>query len=75
MVRYGPDLVSHSHQKQAPFSAIDGNLPDELVETLGIELFSDGADASFSGLPLLESLIQFLLKIKDILLGSRRSRH
>lgn len=66
---YGADLVSDSDEEQSAFSAIDGDLSDEFIETLRVEFLSDGTDACFAGLALLQSLIEFFLQVQHVLLG------
>lgn len=48
-------------------------MANELVETLLVELFSDGAEPGFSCLSLLEPFVEFFLKFEDILLGGGSS--
>ncbi len=60
------DLVPHPEKEKPSLRTIDGYLPDQLVEALRVELLSDGADASFTSLPLLKFLIQILLQINNI---------
>ena len=55
------DLVSDPDEEESSLGAVDCDLSDELVEALGVELFSDGADAGFSGLSALDSLFELFL--------------
>lgn len=68
---YRSDLVSDSDEEKTSFGAIDGYLSDEFIEALTVELLSDGTYACLSGLALLESFIEFLLKVEDVLFGCR----
>jgi hypothetical protein len=68
-VQYRSNLVTDSHQQQPPLCAVNRDLPDEFVEALGVQLLSDGADAGFAGLALLQPFVKFLLEVQDILLG------
>jgi hypothetical protein len=57
-----PQLVPHPEEEQPSLDAVDGALPDDLVEALRVQLASHRADAGLSGLTLFQLLIQLLLK-------------
>lgn len=38
------ELVPDPHEEDSPFGAVDGDLADDLVVALLVELFADGAD-------------------------------
>lgn len=44
-----PVLVSDPHQEEPSLPAVDGDLPDDFIEALVVELLSDGADANLFG--------------------------
>ena len=69
------DFVTDPHKKETSFGAVDGNLTNEFVESLGIKFFSDGADASLSGLSLLQFLVQLILQVDHIDASRRRWRY
>ena len=50
---YGSDLISHSDKKKTSFGAVDGDLSDEFIKALRVQLFSDRANTSLPGLSLL----------------------
>lgn len=58
---YGSDLISDSDKEKASFGTVNGDLSDQFIKALWVQLFSDGANASLPGLSLLQSLIEFLL--------------
>lgn len=60
------DFVAHAHEQEAALSAVDCDLPDYLVEALGVELFPDRADAGFSGLLRLQPLVQVVLEVDHV---------
>jgi hypothetical protein len=68
---YGADLITDADEQQTAFCAVNGDLADEFVETLTVELLADGADAGLTGLPLLQSLVELLLEVEHVLLGCR----
>lgn len=43
-------LIAHSEQQQPSLSAVDGDLADQLIEALRIQLLAHGADACLPGL-------------------------
>lgn len=51
--------------------AVNGDLSNQFIETLGIQLLSGGADSSFSSLHSLESIIELFLEHYHIGLGGR----
>eukprot|EP00438_Fugacium_kawagutii_P031490 Skav225537 [mRNA] locus=scaffold339:5345:5914:+ [translate_table: standard] len=61
-----PDFISNPQQQQASLSTNDGDLTDELIKALRIELLTDGANASLTSLPLLQPLVEVLLKVHNI---------
>ena len=69
------NFVSDSHQQKSTFGAVDSNLTDKFIETLGVELLSDRTNAGFTGLALLETLVQFFLQLNDIHLGGWSRQH
>ena len=60
------NFVAHSHEQEATLGAVHGDLTDELVEALRIQLLADGADTSFTGLPPLQLLIKSILQLDNI---------
>merc|ERR1719293_305105 len=70
-----PDLVADAQQEQTALGADDGDLPDELVEALRVELLPDGAYARLASLSLLQPLVQVLLQIDHVRPGGRGARH
>jgi len=64
------NFVAHAHQKEAALSAVDGHLPDNLVETLCVQVFPNRANARLTGLALLQLLVELLLE--DAHVQSRR---
>jgi len=69
------NLVSNAKEKKPAFRAVDRYLPDQFIEALRVEFPSDGADASFSRLPLLQSHVKLLLKVDDVQARGRCRRH
>ena len=65
------DLVTHTHQKETTLRTLDRDLADQLVEALGVELFTDGADASLASLAGLETLVQIVLEVDNVHTGCR----
>ena len=51
------DFVTHTHKQESAFGALDRNLTDQLVEALGVEFFSNRADASLSCLAGLQPFV------------------
>lgn len=60
-------LVPDSHHQQPPFRTIDRHLPDNLIKRLTEQLLPDFTDPLSPGLPMLQSLLQFLFQRKDII--------
>jgi len=60
------DLISHSDQQEAPLSTVDRNLSDQLIEALGEKLLTEGADAGFAGLTVLNLSIKLLLQVENV---------
>lgn len=56
------DLVAHSHEQEAPLSAVDRDLTDELIEALAEELFADWANSSLTGHLRLEEVVEARLQ-------------
>ena len=56
-----PQLVPDPEEEETSLDAVDGALPDDLVEALRVQLASHLADSRLSGLPLLQFLIQLFL--------------
>ena len=55
-------LVSDSDQQESSLCAVDGDLSDEFVEALRVQLLPHGADSCFPRLPSLQPLLQFVLE-------------
>jgi hypothetical protein len=53
-------LVTNPYQKQASLSAIDCDLPDNLIETLIVKFLSDRTKTYLSGLSLDKPFVQLL---------------
>lgn len=62
-------------EEQPPLGAVDGDLPDELIEALRIQLLPDGADARLARLPLLQLLVELLLEVDHVQARGRRARN
>ena len=63
-------LVSNSHEEQAAFWAIDGDLADDFVEGLAEELLTDGTDSLLPGLAIVEFVVEGLLQAHDFVSGA-----
>eukprot|EP00438_Fugacium_kawagutii_P032188 Skav209039 [mRNA] locus=scaffold2483:106391:107149:- [translate_table: standard] len=61
-----PDFISDTQQQQASLSTNDGDLSDELIKALRVELLTNGANASLTSLSLLQPLVEVLLQIHNI---------
>ena len=59
-------FVSDSDQEESSFGAVNSDLPDQLVEALGVKLLSDWADAGLSGLSGLKFLVEVVLEVDHI---------
>ena len=68
------DLVADSHQQEASLGAVDGDLTDELIEALRVQLLANGADASLAGLSSLQGFVEAVLELNNIDAVSRRRR-
>ena len=44
------DFISNTDQQESTLSAVNSDLTDQLIEALGVQLFTDRADTSLSGL-------------------------
>ena len=54
----GVDIAFDSQEKETAFRHVKSDLADDLLETLLEELFTYGADALFTGLPLHKFLVK-----------------
>lgn len=70
-----PVLVPNSHQEQPPLRAVDGHLPDDLIECLRVELLANRADSLGFGLPVLEHLVEPVLQLDYVLPGGGLVRY
>jgi hypothetical protein len=68
-------FIPDPDQQQPPLGAVDGDLPDELVEALGVQFLPKGADAGLPGLLVLQPLVQLLLQVQHVLGGRRGCAH
>mmetsp|Transcript_7033 Transcript_7033/g.15376 ORF Transcript_7033/g.15376 Transcript_7033/m.15376 type:complete len:270 (+) Transcript_7033:137-946(+) len=68
-------LVPHTQQQQPPLRAVDGYLPDQLIEALRVELLSNGAYTRFPGLPGLQLVVKLLLQVYHVEASGGRARH
>ena len=44
------DFISDTNEEESTLSAVDSDLTNELIKALGVQLFTNGADTSLSGL-------------------------
>ena len=65
------DVPLHAQQKQTTLGHIQGHLADDLLEALLEKFLADRADATFTGLPLHELLVEHLTEPGHIDPGSR----
>ena len=56
-----PQLIPDPEQEQSSFYAVDGALPDDLVEALRVQLTPDLTNPGLPGLPLFQLLVKLLL--------------
>ena len=56
-----PQLIPDPQEQQASLDAVDGALPDQLVEALRVQLPPDLTNAGFASLPLYKLLVQLFL--------------
>ena len=77
-----PDLIPDSHywknekffiekvtKQKASLGTVDGDLPDQLIEALGVELLSLGADSGLPGLSSLQLVLKGGPELDDFGLG------
>ena len=69
------NLISDSDKEESSLGTLNSDLTDQFVEALSEEFFTDGADPGFSRLSALEQLVQFVLQIDNVDLGSRGWRY
>ena len=60
------DLISDTDEEEASLSAVDSDLADELIEALSEQLFTEGANSSFSCLASLQGGIKIVLQIDNV---------
>ena len=60
------DLVANAEEKKSALGQVQGDLADDLIEALGEELLTDGADATLSSLTLHKLLIKHFSQSGDI---------
>jgi len=60
------DFISDSQEEDTTLGLSQSNLTDNLIEALGEELFSDGADTALTGLTLHQFLIESLSETRNI---------
>ena len=60
------DLVTNTKEEQSALGQVESDLTDDLIEALGEELLTDGADATLSGLTLHKLLIKHFSQSGDI---------
>jgi hypothetical protein len=67
------DLVAHTHEEESAFSALNGDLTDQLIEALGEELFTGRVNSGLAGLAGLKFLVELILEVHnvDLVSGSR----
>ena len=68
------NLISDSDEKESSFGALNSDLTDQLIEALGVQFFTNRADSGFPGLSALDVLVQFILQIDNVDLGSGSGR-
>ena len=68
-------FVAHPHEQKPSFSTVDCGLPNQLVKSLCVQIFSDGTNTSFACLSFLQLFIKFLLQLHDIKSSSRDGTH
>ena len=60
------NLVADAQEQEPALGAVDGDLADELVKDLRVELAADGADARLARLSLLQLCVELLLQVDDV---------
>ena len=63
------NLIPNPQQKQPPLRPVHRDLPNKLVERLGVKVLTDGAQASLTGLALKVTAVEVLLKGDDVMAG------
>jgi hypothetical protein len=64
-------LISDPDQKEPSLSAINGDLSDDLIKTLFVQLFSFRAQANLPRLSLNQSLVKLLAELYNLIFGGR----
>lgn len=62
-------LVTDAHEQEAALTAVDGDLPDGLIETLVEQLLPYGAEADLPGLSREQPLLQLLVELHNFDFG------
>ena len=60
------DFVTNTDQKEASFSAIDGDLSDKFIEALSEKFLTEWANTSLSSLSFLDVGIELVLQIDNV---------
>ena len=69
------EFIFDPHQKDAPVRTIYGDLPNDLIETLTMQLLSDRTDAALPRLTVQKSFVQKLLQFGHVLSTRRVLAH